>query len=299
MKVLTAFYDLAVGPVSFDFVVFLVKAEMARRRAKCERLHVVIVPFEQGVGGMFRDKTSLYDEHEMRWRLWNICIPACQLLGASVTLATGWDQARRLNALGDPWPVDWDRQTLKDRRHLIGDIITAARSGEKVPGLSASGHARRKVRSAYVRLVKPVITMTMRSTYLPERNSDRQAWLRAKQHIEDRGCAVLMFEDTGVALANGHGYGELNLDVRMACYQEAVLNLQANNGAASLCWFSEKPYRMFGAGVPAEEWDGLFVKQGLPLGETWPWATPRQKIVYGPTSAEQIIAEFESWAAGA
>lgn len=297
MRTLTAFYDLAVGPVSFDFVVFLVKADMARRRAKGSRLHVVIVPMQDGVGGMFRDKTNLYDAHEMHWRLWNICIPACQLIGASMTLATDWDQARRLNALGEPWPSDWDRQTLKDRRHLIGDVITAAKSGEEVPMLRASEHARRKVRTAFAARMKPVVTMTMRHTYMAQRNSDRNEWLKAKLHIEDQGYAVLLFQDTGDALANGHGYGELNLDVRMACYQEAVLNLQENNGAASLCWFSERPYRMFGANNNPEEWEGLFVKQGLPLGATWPWAKPQQKIVYGPTTAQQIIDEFEAWRA--
>lgn len=285
------------GPVSFDFVVFMLKAELARRRLKAERLHMVIVPFARGVAGMFRDKTQLYDEHEMRWRLWNICIPACQLLGAGVTLASDWDQARRMKS-ADVWPPDWDRQTLKDRRHLIGDLITAAKGGTEIPRLNASEHARRKVREAYGLLGKPVVTMTLRSTYLRERNSDRAAWQRAARHIESKGYAVAILEDTSTALSTGQGYGELNLDVRMACYQEAALNLQANNGAASLCWFSDKPYRMFGAGVPAEEWEGLFVKQGLPIGATWPWASAGQKIAYGAPSAEQIIAEFDSWAAG-
>jgi hypothetical protein len=294
MKVLTAYYDLAVGPVSFDFVVFAIKAEMARRRAKFDRLHMVIVPFARGVAGMFRDKTALYDEHEMRFRLWNICIPACALLGASVTLATDWEQAKKLVTMA-PFPPDWDRQTLKDRRHLIGGVINASKDGEPVPMLQASEHARRKVKEAYAKLERPMVTMTLRSTYLRERNSDRGAWDRAARHIEARGYGVALLEDTGVALSNGMGYGELNLDVRMACYQEAALNLQANNGAASLCWFSDRPYRMFGAGVPADEWDGLFVKQGLPYGETWPWASPGQKIVYGPTTVEQIVAEFEEW----
>ncbi len=294
----TAFYDLAVGPVSFDFVVFLIKADMARRRANAKRLHVVIVPQVDGVGGMFRDKTNLYDVHEMHWRLWNICIPACQLIGASVTLATGWDQAKRVHA-GKFWPPDWDRQTLKDRRHLIGDVIAWARAGEPVPSLRASEHARRKTRDMFKAMSsRPVVTMTTRSTYLPERNSDPAAWEFAAQYIEERGFKVLMLKDVSVALATGKGYGEFNLDLRMGCYQEAALNLQANNGAASLCWFSEKPYRMFGAGVPAQEWDGLFVKQGLPLGATWPWAASGQRIVYGPTTAEQIVAEFDSWVSG-
>jgi hypothetical protein len=295
VRALTAFYDLSVGPVSFDFVVFMLKAELAKRRCGAERLHMVIVPFTRGVAGMFRDKTQLYDEHEMRWRLWNICIPACSLIDASVTLATDWDQAKRLR-MPDTWPTDWDRQTLKDRRHLIGDIIAAARNGMQVPLLGASEQARRKVREAYGKLGKPVVTVTLRSTYLRERNSDRGMWQRAMQYIESKGYAVAVLEDTGVALSNGVGYGELNLDVRMACYQEAVLNLQANNGAASLCWFSDKPYRMFAAGVPADEWNGLFVAQGLPLGESWPWAGPQQKLVYGQTTLEQVIGEFDAWA---
>jgi hypothetical protein len=296
VRVLTAFYDLSVGPVSFDFVTFMLKAELAKRRAGAERLHMVIVPFLRGVAGMFRDKTQFYDEHEMRWRLWNICIPACSLLGASVTLATDWEQAKRLRG-NDVWPPDWDRQNLKDRRHLVGDLISAARGGAQIPVLQASEQARRNVCAAYAKLGKPVVTVTLRSTYLHERNSDRGIWQRAMRHIESKGYAVAVLEDTSVALANGVGYGELNLDVRMACYQESVLNLQANNGAASLCWFSDRPYIMFGAGVPAEEWDGLFVKQGLPLGETWQWAKPGQKIAYGPTTEEQVIGEFDAWAA--
>lgn len=302
MSTLTAFYDLAVGPVSFDFAVFLVKAELARRKAGAQRLHVVIVPFEGGVAGMFRDKRQFYDEHEARWRLWNICIPSCSLIGASATLATGWKQARLLveeepDWSKNIWPADWDRQTLKERWHLIGDVIAAALGGTEIPRFSASEHARRKVRRWYATLGRPVVTMTARTTYLPERNSDPAQWLKAGEEIRRRGFSVVHLTDTDTALGLGYGYGELNLDLRMACYQEAALNLQANNGAASLCWFSDRPYRMFGAGVAAEEWDGLFVKQGLPLGETWPWALPGQKIVYGPTTSKQIVGEFEQWAA--
>lgn len=295
MRVLTAYYDLAVGPVSFDFVTFMVKAELARRRAGAERLHMVIVPFSRGLAGMFRDKSQFYDEHEARWRLWNICIPACALIGASVTLATDWEQAKRLRT-PDVWPPDWDRQTLKDRRHLVGDVIAAAKAGARIPVLEASEQARRNVRAAYAKLGKPVVTVTLRSTYLRERNSDRGMWQRVMRYVESRGYAIALLEDTSVALANGVGYGELNLDVRVAMYQEAALNIVPSNGPASICWFSERPYLMFGAGVPADEWDGLFVKQGLPLGQTWPWARPGQKIAYGPTTEAQVVAEFDAWA---
>ncbi len=309
VKILTAFYDLAVGPVSFDFVVFLMKAEIARRAAGADRLHMVIVPDPNGPGG-FRDKRPFFDEHEARWRLWNICVPACALIGAGVTVAADWRQAKMLQGAAEDGPLrrafvapegdsvfpeDWGIQTLKNRRHLVGDLITQARSGVAIPRLHASEHARRNVRRVFGIGGKPVVTMTLRNTYLPERNSDPEAWNKAAEHIRSRGFTVLKMFDTSSALSAGVGYGELNLDIRMACYQEAALNLQANNGAASLCWFSEKPYRMFNAGIPAEDWDGLFVKQGLPLGTSWPWGSAQQKLIYGPTSAEQIVAEFEQW----
>jgi hypothetical protein len=290
---LTAFYDLAVGPVSFDFVVFLTKARMAQARLALARLHVVIVPYAGGVGGMFRDKSQFYDAHEARWRLHNIVIPACALAGATHTLATGWDQARLL-AGRHCFPHDWDKQTLKDRRHLVGEIIRDANNGQPVPRLSASPHALRMVKQFSN---TPWVTLTTRTTYLRERNSDINAWVDAERRITKVGYRVMWLQDTTEALRQGYGYGELNLDLRMACYQSASLNLQANNGAASLCWFGDAPYRMFGAGVPAEEWDGLFVRQGLPLGASWPWAGPQQRICYGKETAERIIAEFDSWKA--
>ena len=289
---LTAYADLSVIPVSFDFCVFLIKSELARRKANAKRLHVVIVPSEKDASG-FRDKSQFYDAHEARWRLHNICVPACALIGATVTLATGWEQARKLKT-EHVFPHDWDHQSLKERRHLIGDVITAAKSGVEIPRFNASVHARRKVREVFGG--RSVVTMTMRHTYLKERNSDRAAWEAARQNIESRGYAVYKLEDVSVALSRGVGYGELNLELRMAMYQEAVLNLQSNNGTASLCWFSDKPYAMFGAGVPADEWAGLFVRQGLPLGESWPWAGPKQKIVYKPATFEALKEAFDDWA---
>lgn len=297
MKILTAYYDLSVGPVSFDFVVFLIKAEMARQRAGADKLQVVIVPDPNGVGGMFRDKTALYSLDEMHWRLWNICIPACQLLGAGVALAQDWAQAKQMST-GFFFPVDWDRQTLKNRRHLVGDIITAAKVGTAIPMLRAPVFARERVRDFYKILGLPVVTMTLRSTYMDERNSNREQWMKARDHIWSRGFAPLLLEDVGVALQKGGGYGELNLAVRMACYELAALNMQSNNGTASLCWFGAADYRMFDAGVgeSAAEWKGLFVDQDLPLGTQWPWATPQQKIVYKPATADIIIEEFDKWA---
>lgn len=296
MKTLNAFYDLDVGPVSYDFVVFLIKAELQRQRVGADKLHVIIVP-GIGPGGM-RDKSRFYDEHEAKWRLWNICIPACALIGATVTLATGWDQAERMASMLHEfnWPSGWSNQTLRDRPHLIGGVIDAAKAGVRIPVLRASEHALRVVKKLFAG--RQVVTMTRRNTYLNARNTEPNHWRNAQQCITEKGFAVLDVRDVSTALANGGGFAELSIDLRMAVYQEATLNLIANCGPSSLCWFSNKPYRMFDAGVgdTEQEWRGLFCEQGLPWGATWPWATPQQRIVYERSTSEVIIREFEAWA---
>lgn len=289
---LNCFVDLGICPVSYDIVPLLVQAKIAQRKIGATRMHVSLV-------GEMRKKPQQYDDAEAEWRLHNIVIPAAHLFDATVSVLPDWLYAERLASAKDwkNWPEDWRNQTLNHRHHLVGGVIAAAKNGAVIPHIHASFHARRAAREWFgARMAGlPVVTMTLRNTYLPERNADRKVWDKARTHIVSKGYAVVQLEDTSVALREGKGYGELNLDLRAATYTESVLNLQSNNGAASLCWFSSKSYRMFGAGVPADEWDGLFVKQGLPLGESWPWALAQQRIVYGETTAEQIIAEFEDW----
>lgn len=286
MTTLVAFLDLAVCPCSFDAVVFIAQAEMERRKIDAERLHVVAF-------GEIRKK-SQYNEAESEWRLWNIVLPAARLFGAGVTYTS--DRTFALNQAVQAegwWPSAYAVQSLRNRHHLVGGLIERAQAGEPIARPSASEHALRAVRKFAEG--RKFVTMTTRETYLPERNSDAGAWAQAANEIARRGYSVQRIVDTSVALREGHGFSELNLDLRMAWYQTAEFNICANCGPASLLWLSDRPYVMMGAGVPAEEWDGLFVKQGLPLGETWPWALPHQRIAYGKDTAETILAEFDRW----
>jgi cytochrome P450 len=54
---------------------------------------------------------------------------------------------------------------------------------------------------------------------------------------------------------------------------------------------------MLGAGIPAEEWDNLFVKQGLQIGDNFPWAGPRQRLVYRHATYDVMREEFDKWIA--
>lgn len=291
MKTLAAFYDLAVGPVSFDVVAFLVKAQMAAEARRCCRLHVVIVPDPNGVGGVFRDKLQLYDLNEMQWRLWNIVIPACQLAGATVTLAASRAQALSTKA-DEHWPDDWRDQSLAKRHHLIGPLIEAAKAGAVIPRLTASAHALAKVGAYYHSLARPVVTMTRRQTYDRARNSDAGEWDLFERQLRRAGYAVVTLHDTAVALEQGSGFGELNLDLRMACYQLACQNVIGLNGPAALLWFSGAPFAMFDAPSPGHaEWPSweAYKLHGAQL----PWATPQQRIFYDRATADHMAAGFK------
>lgn len=294
---LVAFYDLALGPVSFDVIPFLVQARMAMEEAACKNLHIVIVPDPNGVDGMFRDKLHLYDAPEKHWRLWNLVIPACQLIGASVTLATDWDQAKKLTTHSVVWPMDWDHQSPKNRHHLQKEIIEWARLRHPFPKLQASAQARRKVRQMVERSGKPLVTITLRNTYEPGRNSDPALWQVVYEELKYRYHVVRLY-DTSEALARGVGFGELNLDLRMALYQEAVQNLHPHGGPVVLCWFSSAPFLMFDAARPHKDWRKHWEKNvGLQMGEQLPWARPDQRFVYEETSAETVGRELLAWQA--
>jgi hypothetical protein len=284
---LIAVYDLQVGPASFDIVPFLAQAAIEQRKIGAERMHVCLV-------GEMRRKPQ-YDEHEARWRLMNICVPACALFGATFSLCADWLQVERIASAKDwkQWPPDWRKQTLSKRWHLVGGLIDRANAGEQIAKPTASEHALRAVRK--IAAGRKFVTMTMRQTYLTERNSDGDSWGDAARAIVKRGYSVQTIRDTSIALREGYGFAELSLDLRMAWYQTASYNVVANCGPASLLWLSDRPYVMMGAGHPAEEWDGLFVQQGLSLGSNWPWALPSQTISYGKEVSETILAEFERW----
>jgi hypothetical protein len=287
VKTLTAFYDLHHGPVSYDFVTWLVRAMMERDARGCERLHVVIVPKEDGAGGVARH----WGEHDVlavKWRLQHIVLASCPLADATVTLAASREQSHRLAA--EPY---WRPQ---DKAHLAGPIVELARAGKRVPYLQASGAACRYVRESLRGLKRPIVTLTLRhqATH-PDRNSNRGAWEAFAAWLDHEGYDVLTLEDTNDALAEGRGYAELDPDLRLALYEHAAMNCLVSNGPGELLRFSGAPYLQFGVGLG--EWRAHYEKHlALKTGEQLPWAHKDQRLVYRPDEFGVLTEEFQAWA---
>lgn len=287
MSVLTAFYDLAHGPVSFDFVTWLVRAMKERDDRGWEGLHVVIVPKEDGLGGFSRH-WGKHDEKAARWRLWHIILAACPLAGASVTLAASRAHAEQLRIKPCWWP--------EGRAHFLRPLVQASRDyGEDVPILSATAAARAYIASALGSVEKPLATLTLRNqTTDPDRNDDPGEWLKLLGFLSDR-FGVVVLQDTHAALSLGQGYAEFDPDLRLALYERAALNVIGNNGPSTLLHFSRAPFVQFGVGLG--EWKAHYEEHlGLKTGEQLPWATPLQRLVYRPATFEVMREEIERWA---
>lgn len=287
--ILTAFYDLEHGPVSFDFITWLVRAMKERDRIGAKDLHVVIVPKEDGLGGFSRN-WGKHDEHAARWRLWHILVAASPLAGATVTLAASRQQAGDISKhAGSWWPAG--------KAHFMGPLVDAARKGEAVPQLRATEAARRYVGQWLQRVnLGRMVTLTMRRQDTdPSRNSNAEAWGEFWRLVKQRGYFVVALDDTNVALGEGRGYAELDPDLRLALYEQAAMNFIGNNGPQELLKFSAAPYRIVGLGI--ESWREHFRKHfHMEYGEQLPWAGTQQRLVYEPDTFDVLKREFEAWA---
>lgn len=270
-QALTAFCDLQFCPVSFDFVTFLLRAKL---EAGDRKLHIVIVPFESGLGGFGRNWGE-HDEAATRWRLWHIVIPSCQLVGATVTLASSRKQAESLKADPSWWPYG--------KAHFMAPLVDAAKAGKSIPKLRATDAARRYVKQWSK---KPYVTLTIRDqTTHPGRNSNRNEWGRLADSLRDR-FDVVWLDDTHRALSASSGnFAQLDVDLRLALYEGAAMNYMGNNGPGILLQLSDAPYRIFVDKAWPDHWKQHF---HLNVGDQLPWANDNQKWVYKPDTFENL-----------
>lgn len=285
-EALTAVYDLEYAPVSYDVVPWLVRAMQRRDAERCAGLHVAIVPKEDGLGGFSRH-WGPHDAAAALWRLWHIVLPACQLAGATVTLAMSRAHGRHLTKEHAPvWAPVGDC-------HLDKHVVASAKAGGAVPVLRASKAALRYV-DAWLDGKRPV-TLTLRNqSNDPARNADPFHWEALGKWLEtERGRCVVRLRDTNDALQSGIGYAELDIDLRLALYERAEMNIVGNNGPAALLWHSSAPYMRVAAGLP-KDWKANL---GLEQGEQVPWAHGAQRLIYGEASFERMRDAFAAWEA--
>ncbi len=233
VKVLTAVYDLSVSPPTYEFISFLSEAEKSRIEQGFDQIDVV---FQPGPMFGFRDDQlppSIEDREAMLSR---ICVSACRLL-PSVRNVTVLKDRQEIN--GTVFPEGYSEKTPVSQ-------YGPKYQKNSIPCLTATSYAKRLVASRFKR---PFITITIREAdYWPERNSQLREWMKVARWIRCEGIEVIFIPDTnGTPIHEFHCFLEAawDIDLRLAAYEKALMNLTVSHGPATLLYTSHATYRVF------------------------------------------------------
>lgn len=274
-------YNVANGPLGFDFLVWLIDAEMTRVREGAPG--PLVVAFFMG-----RDGEARVTRRDREAWVVNVFRPAVRMLGAV-------EDAAALHGRNKPVFV-------------TRDIVAAARKGEAVPRFQASKEAMATAARFLDAGDRPPVTITLReSRHWPHRNSNLAAWTRFADGLIAAGETVIFVRDTARADEPLAGYrtcetASTDLEVRAALYQSARANLFVGNGPAALALFGGRPWLQFITVEPdgssfAPNTATFWAKHaGVPAGGQYPWAAPDQRMVWAPDSYENISAAWRQLA---
>lgn len=306
-----AFYDLDLCPVSFDFLHFLTHAWREARKP----FHIAVIPGNRD-GWRTHEHKPITDA-EREWRLNHILYPSARLLGCTMTVCESRGMAGVLwNLAGDKaWPPpDKDgKRTMEtmQRPYRFGRAAEAMKAGTVVP-FRASDRARQHVSrwlDTHLGGTEPLVTITLRETHTPTRNSNIQAWMKAAYQLQ-KDYRVVVIRDTETMCAELDSpwrdvlttcpLASCDLDMRMALYERAAINLSRGGGPFMLCVLSGLPYLFFTvisdpytdeAGhshfVPSREYMAI---SGLPVGSQF-HDDPRRQFVWRPDDLDVILDE--------
>jgi hypothetical protein len=290
MTTLTAVYDFAVAPASYDFVSFLCTTGMAAERGGCQHVHIVFVPADTPDG--WRQDPKPISAENKAWRRDNLLIPLCRLIGATHSVCATRAEARKY-LTGLLWPAGY---TLEEpiAAYWQGKLIKMAKYA-KLPDFRVDPEAQRLVRAAIGE--RPYLTVTERNTtYGDARNSNAVAWADFYTYATHRGWKVVTIPDTERAAESG-GIGALaavNPLLRHALYHGAQMNLGTNTGPMALCYFGGLPYLMFK--MVADYFSTrpeFFAQAGIPVGSQYPWSRPDQRMIWQDDTFDAIKSTFE------
>lgn len=312
-RLLTVFFDLDVSPLTYDIISYLCGAELERRRRGLDEIQVVFVP---GTFGRLRaelaDYESKVDPDQRWWRLHHLVIPATSLLPScsGYCLATSRQQAQLLQdgLAGPVYPAGYSVRFpvgMKTR-----EVRDAARAGEEIWPLLRSPVQAIRLIETFIRNCtaspdgRRMVVITLRQyAYMPQRNSRLADWATFARDIAGKGYHPLFlldseraFDGTPVELAGLLVMTEApwNLQLRLALYEVAWLNMMVAHGPMELLWYSERSsYLVFlEPGMAPQSQPQMLEDQGHRIGEDMPFARPKQRMVWGGDRLEVLQREF-------
>jgi len=132
---------------------------------------------------------------------------------------------------------------------------------------------------------KNYITITLRKSRNPERDSKEDEWLKFAKRCKDKAIIIRDYDER-----------PLSLEDRMSLYAGAKMNLMVINGPLTLCIHSDAPYlsmRTIGCERSQSTSPAFMEKIGITPGFQFPWANANQRLSYLDDTCENIESEYE------
>ncbi|MGE4221236.1 MAG: tetratricopeptide repeat protein [Alphaproteobacteria bacterium] len=316
--ILRAFYDLGICTVTFDFLSFLLRAEMARREAGAASIHMVFVP---GPDDGFR--AGRLGAEQSRWRLRNMLVAGCALMPSirAISLCATREEAAVLEETADcTFPAGYtlaaDGAAAAERASIealfFAGIVVRHIRGEAVPELQASAAAHRAVAdwiAAKLGGRRPVVITLRQYGHDIGRNSVIENWAAFAQGLDPDRYAPVIVRDTDAVFSPVpealRGLPEfepasLDLDLRVALYEAAFLNMMVNNGPVAICYLSPRiRYLMCKVFAVTNMGDAALncCLYGIPLYGQVPMATEFQRLVWEDDTLDSLERSFAGMAA--
>lgn len=307
---LVFFYDLETSPITFDFTSYLAAADVERRLRGLSCLNVVFVLGRYGgVRQELPDYDAAVDRDARLWRFHHMLLPMLALLPSVCGYAVCGtrNQAEALMP-ADPaslYPSDY--RVFLPRQPSKRVIHDHARHGVPIwPLLRATQRGRHFVGEFLRREAsgRRTIVITLRNyDYTPQRNSRNEDWIAFADSLDPSVYAAIFVHDSETAMRRPPGdfsrhivceAATWNLELRMALYEAAWLNMALMHGPSELCWYNEQARYLFfltlgSAGVTTAE---AIQENGHRIGVDLDFAKPYQRIVWEPDRLDVLQRAF-------
>ncbi len=304
-------FDLGASPVTFDFATFLAGAEVERRRRGLDGIFVLFVPGQhEGLRQELPAYESAIDASRRQWRVRHVLVPLLAFLPSvrGYTICATREQAAATIPHGSAALVPRDFRVWLPRQPDKRLVHEHASAGVPIwPLLRATEHGRALV-ADFLEAVcpgrRPLVITLRESPASVDRNSRIDEWREFVGGLDRRRFAPIFVHDTESPVPStppalaGETFCEAarwNLEVRMALYEAAWLNLAVMHGPMELCWYDERSrYVVFlDVGADPSSSERSISEGGLRVGRDLEFAKPFQHIVWQADRAPIIREAFE------